>query len=166
MKRCTLPLFEDVRCLSLSAYYVTKTLEKKQHLVWYSKVVLSRILRDWKNGYHSRVLTLTLTGCLSIHKNPRIEFLLRVYSPPWLDTTEGEIHVTTFDCTRRREKTRHWELLFGSNFTGRIRYPLGLSGPQTLDSCRLQTWSRLGSNQTLSLGEQLVLWWWHRYKYT
>ena len=33
----------------------------------------------------------------------------------------------------------------------RTSYLLGLSGPQTLDSYRLETQTRLGANQTLSL---------------
>jgi hypothetical protein len=73
--------------------------------------------------------------------------------PPWLATKET-IHVTTFECTPRREKTsltRYWETSFRSLFTSRTSYLLGLSGPQSLYSYRLETESRLGTNQTLSL---------------
>ena len=54
---------------------------------------------------------------------------LSVYSPS-LTRYQGEIHVTTFECTPRREKTRHWETAFRSLFTGRTSYLLGLSGSQ------------------------------------
>ena len=51
----------------------------------------------------------------TIHTNPRIEYFLRVYFPS-LTRYQGEIHVTTFDCTQERDT----EVSFGSNFTGRI----------------------------------------------
>ncbi len=44
-----------------------------------------------------------------------------------------------------------WETSFRSLFTGQTSYLLGLSGPQSLDSYRVETESRLGSNQALSL---------------
>ncbi len=40
---------------------------------------------------------------------------------------------------QRREKTRRWETSFRSLFTGQNSYLLGLSGPQPLDSYRLET---------------------------
>ena len=85
-----------------------------------------------------------------MHTNTRIEFFFIVYSPS-LTRDQGEIHVTTLDCTQRRKTTRRWEASFKSLFTGRISYLLGLSGPQLLDSYRLETQSRLGVNQALSL---------------
>ncbi len=51
----------------------------------------------------------------------------------------------------RREKTRCWETSFRSLFTGQTSYLLGLSGSQSLDSYRVETQSRLGSNQSLIL---------------
>jgi hypothetical protein len=38
--------------------------------------------------------------------NPKIEFFFSVYSP-CLTSYQGEIHITTFDPTQRRDKTRH-----------------------------------------------------------
>jgi hypothetical protein len=69
----------------------------------------------------------------SIHLNTSIESFLNVYSPP------------------RREKTRRWETSFRSLFTGQPSYLPELSGPQTLDSCRVKTQNRLREHQTLSL---------------
>ena len=43
------------------------------------------------------------------------------------------------------------ETSFRSLFTGQTSYLLGLSGPHPLDSYRVETQSRLGVNQTLSL---------------
>jgi hypothetical protein len=39
----------------------------------------------------------------------------------------------------RREKTRQLETSFRSSFTGQTSYLLGLSGPQPLDSYRVET---------------------------
>ena len=51
----------------------------------------------------------------------------------------------------RREKTRRWETSFISLFTSQTSYLLGLSGPQELDSYRIETQNRLGANQVLIL---------------
>jgi hypothetical protein len=66
----------------------------------------------------------------------------------------------------RREKTRRWETLLRSLFTGQTSYLLGLNlrlnGPHPLDSYRVETQNRLRVNQTLILvlyNDSIFLYW-------
>jgi hypothetical protein len=78
------------------------------------------------------------------------QLCLNVYHPPWLATKERYAY-TSLDWSSRTVRKKyayefHWIPLLRTKNS----YLLGLSGPQPLDSYRLETWIRPGVNSNPS----------------
>jgi hypothetical protein len=82
--------------------------------------------------------------------NTRVKLCLHVYHTPWLTTKDRYVY-TSLDWSSRSERKVRLQESLDDFIENRTSYLFGRSGPQTLDSCRLETSIRLRANQVLSL---------------